>query len=216
MANEIIGRQEGLLALGEFLDAVAPAGRLSYSRAEAGIGKTVLWQEGVRLARDRGFRVLTARSTQSELHVAFATVGDLFAPVIEATAATGSRPAACARDCVADPAGRGSATGGAAARSGAAFGRARVPQDGPLSSSLSTMCSGSTRARRRSSGSCFAGWSASRSAFWRPCAGGPPGCRSGSTGRLRNSGDSQSSRSRSGRSTVCCGAGLDSTCRGRC
>jgi DNA-binding CsgD family transcriptional regulator len=82
MADEIIGRQEGLLALGEFLDAVAPSGPALVFEGEAGIGKTVLWQEGVRLARDRGFRVLTARSTQSELQVAFATVGDLFAPVI--------------------------------------------------------------------------------------------------------------------------------------
>ena len=83
MANEIIGRQEGLLALGEFLDAVPVSRPALVFEGEAGIGKTVLWQEGVRLARERGFRVLTARATQSELQVAFATIGDLLASVIE-------------------------------------------------------------------------------------------------------------------------------------
>ena len=52
---------------------------------DAGIGKTALWHEGARLAHERGFRVLTARSTQSELQIAFATIGDLFAPVLDET-----------------------------------------------------------------------------------------------------------------------------------
>jgi hypothetical protein len=33
---------------------------------DAGIGKTALWQECNRLARERGFRVLTSRSAHSE------------------------------------------------------------------------------------------------------------------------------------------------------
>ena len=82
MADEIIGRREELLALEGFLEAVPEGGPALLLEGDAGIGKTVLWREGVRLARERGFIVLTARSTESELQVAFATIGDLFAPVL--------------------------------------------------------------------------------------------------------------------------------------
>jgi len=85
MGDEIIGRGEELLALGEFLEAVPAGGRALLFEGDAGIGKTALWQEGVRLAHERGFRLLTARSTHSELQLAFATVGDLFAPVLDET-----------------------------------------------------------------------------------------------------------------------------------
>jgi DNA-binding CsgD family transcriptional regulator len=47
--------------------------------------KTALWQEGNRLAREHGFRVLTSRSAHSETQIAFATVGDLFASTVEDT-----------------------------------------------------------------------------------------------------------------------------------
>lgn len=85
MADEIIGRRIELVALGEFLEAV-PAGRPALLfEGDAGIGKTALWQEGVRLARERGYRVLTVRATHSEIGAAFATVGDLFAPALNET-----------------------------------------------------------------------------------------------------------------------------------
>src|ERR1700675_2469529 len=85
MADEIIGRRLELVALGEFLEAV-PAGRPALLfEGDAGIGKTALWQEGVRLTRERGYQVLTAQATHSELRTAFVTVGDLFAPVLHET-----------------------------------------------------------------------------------------------------------------------------------
>src|SRR5438105_2991035 len=85
MTEEIIGRREELLVLGEFVDAVPTGGPALLFEGDAGIGKTALWQEGVRMARARGFRVLEARAAQSESQMAFATIGDLFAPVLGET-----------------------------------------------------------------------------------------------------------------------------------
>jgi DNA-binding CsgD family transcriptional regulator len=83
MAVEIIGRREELLAFDGFLEAVPAGGHAFLLEGDAGIGKTALWQECNRLARERGFRVLTSRSAHSETQIAFATVGDLFAPAVE-------------------------------------------------------------------------------------------------------------------------------------
>ena len=85
MAEQIVGRRSELAVLGEFLDAVPAGGSALLFEGDAGIGKTALWQEGARLARDRGMCVLTARASHSELRTAFATVGDLFAPVLDET-----------------------------------------------------------------------------------------------------------------------------------
>ena len=85
MTEEIIGRRDELLVLGEFVEAVPAGGPALLFEGDAGIGKTALWQEGVRLARARGLRVLEARAAQSELQMAFATIGDLFAPVLDET-----------------------------------------------------------------------------------------------------------------------------------
>ncbi len=85
MAEQIVGRRRELAALDEFLEAVPACGSALLLEGDAGIGKTALWQEGVSLARERNMRVLTARATQSELRTAFATVDDLFGPVLEVT-----------------------------------------------------------------------------------------------------------------------------------
>jgi ATP/maltotriose-dependent transcriptional regulator MalT len=85
MTDEIVGRRGELVALAEFLEVLPVGGSALLLEGDAGIGKTALWQEGSRLASERGARVLTARATQSELHTSFATVADLFAPVLDAT-----------------------------------------------------------------------------------------------------------------------------------
>ena len=82
MAEQIVGRRRELVALAEFVDALAAGGSALVLEGDAGIGKTALWQEGSRLARERGIRVLTARATESELQTSFAAVADLFAPVL--------------------------------------------------------------------------------------------------------------------------------------
>src|ERR1041384_415267 len=85
MAVEIIGRRGELLPVAGVLAALPAGGQAMLLEGDPGIGKTALWQEGNRLARERGFRVLTSRSAHSETQIAFATVGDLFAPVVEET-----------------------------------------------------------------------------------------------------------------------------------
>src|SRR5262252_5271640 len=85
MAGELIGRRVELLAFDEFLAAVPARGQALLLEGDAGIGKTSIWQEANQVARERGFRVLASRSAHSETQLAFATVGDLFAPVVEET-----------------------------------------------------------------------------------------------------------------------------------
>jgi DNA-binding CsgD family transcriptional regulator len=83
---EIVGRDEELRAISAFL-ALEPhaGGRALVLEGEAGIGKTALWQEGAASARRSGVHVLAARAGQAETRVAFATVGDLFAPTLDET-----------------------------------------------------------------------------------------------------------------------------------
>ncbi|HUK94074.1 MAG TPA: AAA family ATPase [Gaiellaceae bacterium] len=85
MAVELIGRREELLAFDRFLEAIPARGQAFLLEGDAGIGKTVLWNEGGRLAREHGFRVLTSRSAHSETQLGYASVGDLLAPVVKET-----------------------------------------------------------------------------------------------------------------------------------
>lgn len=60
MASGVVGRRGELAAVEELLDV----GRLPAAlvlEGEAGIGKTTLWSAGVDLARERSYRVLSAR-----------------------------------------------------------------------------------------------------------------------------------------------------------
>ena len=82
MAGEIIGRRDELLALETFLEAAPSGGQALLLEGDAGIGKTVLWEEALRLAGEHDFRVLRSRPTQSEAQVALAAVGDLVTPAL--------------------------------------------------------------------------------------------------------------------------------------
>ncbi|HEX4471664.1 MAG TPA: AAA family ATPase [Nocardioides sp.] len=80
-----VGRRDQILALEAFLEE-APVGPRSLCLVgDAGIGKTALWTEAVRLAGAAGFVVLTARAARPEAHLAFAAMGDLFTPVLGVT-----------------------------------------------------------------------------------------------------------------------------------
>ena len=83
MAGEIIGRQEELRSLRTFLAELPAGGQALLLEGDPGIGKSTLWHEGVQAARGHDYCVLTARPAQSETRIAFATVGDLFAAVLE-------------------------------------------------------------------------------------------------------------------------------------
>ena len=85
MSDPIIGRRADLQALGRFVEALPDGGQALLIEGDAGIGKTALRSEALRAARERGFGVLFARSADAETRIAFATVGDLFTPVLQET-----------------------------------------------------------------------------------------------------------------------------------
>ena len=83
MAIEIVGREEELATLQTFVQH--PVGGLAalVLCGEAGIGKTTLWLAGVEAARERGFRVLTARPVEAEQQLALTGLADLLDGVVE-------------------------------------------------------------------------------------------------------------------------------------
>ena len=85
MAVDLVGRREELEIFDRFLGAMPGGGQALLLEGDPGIGKTVLWEEAKRLARERGFRALASRAAPSETQIAFATVGDAFAPVVAET-----------------------------------------------------------------------------------------------------------------------------------
>jgi DNA-binding CsgD family transcriptional regulator len=76
----VIGREPELAVLEEFLGWGGPSPALLFTGGP-GIGKTALWEEGLRLARDRGIRVLAARPGDAEAEVSFAGLFDLLAGI---------------------------------------------------------------------------------------------------------------------------------------
>src|SRR6266851_4545545 len=74
--SEVIGREPELTVLEEFLDRDPPWLALLLTGGP-GIGKTALWERGLRLARDRGTRVLAARPSGAEAELSFAGLFDL-------------------------------------------------------------------------------------------------------------------------------------------
>ena len=72
-AESILGRVRELEAVSEFLSA---PGALMLTGGP-GIGKTTLWEAGIEAARERGYRVLSARPTGAEAQLAFAAMIDL-------------------------------------------------------------------------------------------------------------------------------------------
>src|SRR6266446_5862550 len=80
---EVVGRDEELAAVREFLDAVERLPAALVVEGEAGIGKTTLWRAGIASAEERGYRVLSTRPAQAESQVSYAGLADLLEPVLE-------------------------------------------------------------------------------------------------------------------------------------
>jgi DNA-binding CsgD family transcriptional regulator len=72
---EVVGREDELAALRDFLDGPSP--RILLLEGEAGIGKTTLWREATVLGSQRGHRTLTCSPAESEAQLPFAAAGDL-------------------------------------------------------------------------------------------------------------------------------------------
>ena len=79
----VIGREIELDALHRFIDAIPKGPCALVFEGEAGIGKTTLWDAGVAQARERSFRVLSARSTASEGGLSYVGLFDVLHEVPE-------------------------------------------------------------------------------------------------------------------------------------
>ncbi len=85
MTTSVIGREEELGAIGAFITEVERGPAALVLSGEAGIGKTILWEEGVEEA-ERFSRVLTCRGIEAEASLSFAGLSELLAPVFEQAA----------------------------------------------------------------------------------------------------------------------------------
>jgi DNA-binding CsgD family transcriptional regulator len=79
--HSILGREAELAAIARFLDDVGSGSHALLLEGEAGIGKTTLWREGLRLADDKGV-VLSSRASEAETRLSFTVLGDLLTPVL--------------------------------------------------------------------------------------------------------------------------------------
>lgn len=79
----MIGRAEAVEAIARFTQRVpdGPVGLVI--EGEPGIGKTTAWLEAVRMAGERGYRVLRARPAEAEAELSFAALGDLLDGVLD-------------------------------------------------------------------------------------------------------------------------------------
>jgi DNA-binding CsgD family transcriptional regulator len=82
-AASVIGREEELVRIEQFLGGADEGAGILVLEGEAGIGKTTLWRAAVERARELGFRVLEARPAAPERELSFAALGDLLVDLHE-------------------------------------------------------------------------------------------------------------------------------------
>jgi DNA-binding CsgD family transcriptional regulator len=80
----IVGREEELRAISDFLELMLSGPCALVLEGSAGIGKTTLWLAGVAEARELDRTVLLTRAAESEARMSYAAIGDLLAGVPEA------------------------------------------------------------------------------------------------------------------------------------
>jgi DNA-binding CsgD family transcriptional regulator len=77
----VVGRERELSLAEGFLDSAQERFSVLSLEGEAGIGKTTVWREVIRLASERGFRVLACRPAEAEANLTFSALADLLEPV---------------------------------------------------------------------------------------------------------------------------------------
>ena len=213
----VIGRDEALGSIRAFIAAVERGPMALVLSGEAGIGKTILWEEGVAEAERRFERVLTCRGIEAEAALSFSGLSDLLSDVVADVAPLllpVRRARSKSRCCSPSPAtmspmlGRSALPSSTSCASWRSVGRCWWP---------STTCSGSTSRRPgRSDWRCgVCAWSASASS--RRCARRRTSrCRSSSSACCPRTvcGEWRSDRWELMRFIVCCGGGWDSSWRG--
>ena len=80
--DAIFGRDGELAAITRFFVDERAGPRALVLEGDAGIGKTTLWREAVRLAERRSL-VLSARASEAETRMSFTVLGDLLVPALE-------------------------------------------------------------------------------------------------------------------------------------
>jgi DNA-binding CsgD family transcriptional regulator len=83
VVSEIIGREEELALLHEFIGDADGEPAALVLEGEAGIGKSTLWLAGVEYARARGSCVLMSRPSEAERGLAHVGLSDLFDGVLD-------------------------------------------------------------------------------------------------------------------------------------
>src|SRR5262245_48369425 len=81
VTSGVVGRDQELGMVDEFLDAMTQDCRVLVMDGVAGIGKTTLWLEALRRATQRGLRVLSCRPVEAETAFAGAALCDLLEEV---------------------------------------------------------------------------------------------------------------------------------------
>jgi DNA-binding CsgD family transcriptional regulator len=89
---EVIGRENELSGVATFLDAIPKGSFALLLVGEAGIGKTTIWQAGIEMARDRGFRILSSRASGAETQLPFTGLADLLDAVPDPELSSLPRP----------------------------------------------------------------------------------------------------------------------------
>lgn len=84
-AEAVIGREEELRAIGELLERASERPAALILLGEAGIGKTILWKQGVKAALERGATVLCCRPGAAETQLSFSGLDDLLSEVAHKT-----------------------------------------------------------------------------------------------------------------------------------
>src|SRR5918992_1327380 len=72
-----VGRDPEISSIERFLERVPRGPYALVIEGEAGIGKTTVWVEAVRMAEAAGLRVLKARPAESEANLSYAALSDL-------------------------------------------------------------------------------------------------------------------------------------------
>ena len=79
----VIGRARELATIGDFVAGIRAGPRSLVLEGAVGIGKTTLWQTGVRMAQEHSLHVLSSRPAELESRLAFGAAIDLLAGVDE-------------------------------------------------------------------------------------------------------------------------------------
>lgn len=82
-----VGRERELDAIGRFLEQVPAGPSALLIEGEAGIGKTAVWLEALRLADETGLRVLRARPAEAEARLSYVALADLVGTAFDETRA---------------------------------------------------------------------------------------------------------------------------------